>query len=69
MEIRWPIEKPYIDLARTNYRASKIKQSKMFSFLAVSQIRVTLGDSIEEIIVRQWGQTNNDDNNNDTHFY
>ena len=41
----------------------------MFSFLAVLQIRVILGDWTEEIIVRQWRQTNSDDDNNDTHFY
>ena len=39
-----------IDITEINYRASKIKQFYMFSFLAILQILVILGDEIEEII-------------------
>ena len=34
----------HIDITQINYRASKIKQFDMFSFLAILQILVILGD-------------------------
>ena len=34
----------HIDITQINYRASKIKQFYMFSFLAILQILVILGD-------------------------
>ena len=40
----------HIDITRINYRAKKVKQFYMFSFLAILQIPVFWGDEMEEII-------------------